>query len=510
MATRRTGERVTLSGIRETYFDGDYEVCLTMCDRFQQRDATDAAEIVLLRARCLIQLDRGDEALEAVRGLRIADDQHDEYITSRMLMSAAYMSLGRDDDGLEIARKAYDEIGGAHSTVRAELILNLAIAHYRKGEYARTSRLLDEIPDTEDIVYVRALQVRGGVARIQGDPVTALERFREAFARLSRCRCHDRFTEAKLLYSLTYLCAQLPRLDLWPQVSKQIDEFDWSVSGVATLHYWVAIEASFITEMLGDLDGSTAWASLAEGVAADSASLIGAWCRMAACVGRIGENVAHAYLTNKAIQKYDAIPKNARSREQLGLSLDIAEELLHTDGFMRASRLVSYYAEVAAPGRAEGIENRKLESRYATVLGQLEDRRGNRGRAEEAYRRAFEISRSVGLIRSAAIVAYRLFALTGDEQYETFVTVALHDASEKYWVKARLLKSRTEARLTPRQLEVVRLVAQGLSNKEIASTLRISVPRARNIVAAIFAVLGVRSRAELATVAAARGLAGSE
>ncbi len=186
MATRRTGERITLSEIRETYFDGDFELCLKRCKAFHARDAQDAAEIVLLSARCLIQLGRGDQAIEALRGLRLADAQHDEYLIGRMLMSAAYVSLGRLDEGLKIGREAYEEIGDAHATVGSEVTLNLAIVYYRKGEYARTSRLLDAIPESEDIIYVRALQFRGGVAwatRFE----SSLGHFRDALVLLDAC-----------------------------------------------------------------------------------------------------------------------------------------------------------------------------------------------------------------------------------------------------------------------------------------------------------------------------------
>jgi DNA-binding CsgD family transcriptional regulator len=512
MAVKRgSGERVTLSAIRDAYFGGEYEACLTMCESFSQRDAKDAAEIVLLRARCLIQLDRGEQAIESLRGLRISDDQHDEYLTGRMLMSAAYVGLGKYDEGLKIAREAYDELGEAHSTVRAEVATNLAIAHYRKGEYAKASRLLDTIPETEDIVYVRALQFRGGVAWAHCDYAGSLELFRDALARLDRCRHHDRFTEAKLLFSLAYLCAELPRLDLWPDLQKRIEQFDWSVSGVATWRYLIALASSFITEMLGDLGASTACAGQAEEVAPDAASTIVVWCRLAACFGRNGEKRAHEYFTDKAVRGYQAMPRDARLREQWTLPLVIAEEVLHSDSPLSASSLVTYYSEVIAPIiRGIGAEGRSIESRYALVQGQLEEQRGNRGRALEAYRHAYEISRSTGLMRSASIVACRLFVLTGDEQYETFITDALDDVSETYWVKARLAQSRNKARLTARQLEIVRLVAQGLTDKEIAAARGVSYARARNVVAEVRALLGVRSRSELTSVAAARGLLRTE
>lgn len=506
MATRRQSERITVSEIRETYFRGDFELCLALCDALQSKDAKDAAEIVLLHARCLIQLGRGDQAIEALRGLRVADEQHDEYITGRMLMSAAYVSLGKYDEGVKIAHEAYDEVGGAHQSVRTELVLNLATAHYWKGEYTRASRLLEGIPETDDIIYVRTLQVLGGVAWAKGDFAGSLDKFREAIDRLDRCQYQDRFLESSLLFALTYLCAELPRLDLWPEASKRIKEFDWSVSGVVKWHYFIAVAGSFITEMQGDLDASIRWATLAENIAPDCASLITAWCRLAACVGRNGERAAHAYLTNKAIEKYDAMPRDLRLHDQSMLSLDIAEEVLYSDTPLSASRFVTYYSTVIAPSRSVGVEARKMESKFAMTLGMLEERRGNKARAQEAYLRALEISRSTGLLRRAAIVAYRLFALTGERKYESFVENALRDVSEKYWVKAHLTRSRTEAQLTSRQLEVVRLVAQGLTNKEIGRALKITEARVRNILVVVFRTLGVQSRAELATVASARGI----
>ncbi len=510
-AKNGSGERVTLSAIRDAYFSGEYESCLKMCQAFSQRDARDAGEMVLLRARCLVQLDRGDQAIEVLRGLRLGDDQHDEYLTGRMLMSAAYVGLGKYDEGLEIARKAYGESGETHSTVRAELALNLAIAHYRKGEYAIASRLLDAIAENEDFVYVRALQFRGGVAWAHCEYARSLELFRDALARLDRCRNRDRFTEAKLLFSLAYLCAELPRLDLWPDLLKRIEQFDWSVSGVASWRYLIALASSFVTEMLGDLDDATTWAEQAEEFAPDSASAIVAWCRLAACFGRNGEKSAHRYFTNKAVRRYRAMPRDARLREQWTLSLVIAEEVLHSDSPLSASSLVTYHSEVIAPmTRGIGAEARSIDSRFALVEGQLEEQRGNRGKALEAYRRAYDISRSAGLMRSASIVAYRLFVLTREEQYEAFVIDALRGVSDAYWVKAKLSQSRTEARLTVRQREIIRLVAQGLTDKEIAAARGLSYARARNAVAEVRAVLGVRSRSELVSVAAVRGLLRTE
>jgi len=55
--------------------------------------------------------------------------------------------------------------------------------------------------------------------------------------------------------------------------------------------------------------------------------------------------------------------------------------------------------------------------------------------------------------------------------------------------------------LTLRQLEVLRLMGEGYSNKEIARALKIAEPTAKSHVAAIFEVLGVDNRTQAVLVA---------
>jgi len=55
---------------------------------------------------------------------------------------------------------------------------------------------------------------------------------------------------------------------------------------------------------------------------------------------------------------------------------------------------------------------------------------------------------------------------------------------------------REGAALTPRELDVLRLVAQGLGNKEIAAELALSAHTVKYHLASVLAKLGVRSRTE--------------
>jgi DNA-binding NarL/FixJ family response regulator len=68
------------------------------------------------------------------------------------------------------------------------------------------------------------------------------------------------------------------------------------------------------------------------------------------------------------------------------------------------------------------------------------------------------------------------------------------------------LRSSPEEQLTERELEVVRAVAKGLTNREIAQQLAISDRTVQGHLANIFAKLHVSSRTEVVTVALQRGL----
>jgi DNA-binding NarL/FixJ family response regulator len=71
---------------------------------------------------------------------------------------------------------------------------------------------------------------------------------------------------------------------------------------------------------------------------------------------------------------------------------------------------------------------------------------------------------------------------------------------------ARLIAGMSAESLTDRELEVLKLVARGLSNKEVATTLAISETTVKTHLRGVFAKLGVLSRTEAIATASRRGL----
>ena len=63
-----------------------------------------------------------------------------------------------------------------------------------------------------------------------------------------------------------------------------------------------------------------------------------------------------------------------------------------------------------------------------------------------------------------------------------------------------------DAALTVRELDVLRLVARGLSNKEIAADLRITTHTVKYHLAAVLEKLDVRSRTEAVSLGVRKGL----
>ena len=78
-----------------------------------------------------------------------------------------------------------------------------------------------------------------------------------------------------------------------------------------------------------------------------------------------------------------------------------------------------------------------------------------------------------------------------------------------FGLAARVSRRAPDARhphLTPRQHEVLHLLAEGASTEEIAAELHISRETVRNHVRALFRALGVHSRVQAVAVARADGL----
>jgi two-component system, NarL family, response regulator len=112
-------------------------------------------------------------------------------------------------------------------------------------------------------------------------------------------------------------------------------------------------------------------------------------------------------------------------------------------------------------------------------------------------------------IRKALLAGAKAF-LTKDAPYDELVgAIRLVHAGRQYLpesVAATLAAEPSLPELSGRELEVLRLVVRGLSNKEIACRLAIAEDTAKNHVKSILRKLGAHDRTQAATAAIQRGI----
>jgi DNA-binding NarL/FixJ family response regulator len=106
----------------------------------------------------------------------------------------------------------------------------------------------------------------------------------------------------------------------------------------------------------------------------------------------------------------------------------------------------------------------------------------------------------------AGAKAYLLKTAPGPELVETVraVHAGLHHLSRE--VANRMAEYPVAAHLTPREMEVLKLLPRGLSNKEIATRLDVSETTAKWFVKNILQKLGVNDRTAAVTTALERGI----
>jgi two-component system response regulator DesR len=72
--------------------------------------------------------------------------------------------------------------------------------------------------------------------------------------------------------------------------------------------------------------------------------------------------------------------------------------------------------------------------------------------------------------------------------------------------KSGSAQRRAEPHLTQQDIKVLRLLAQGLTNRQIAESLYLSLHTVKDHTSAIFSKLGAKNRAEAVLIATRRGL----
>ncbi|MBW3632966.1 MAG: LuxR C-terminal-related transcriptional regulator [Chloroflexi bacterium] len=266
-----------------------------------------------------------------------------------------------------------------------------------------------------------------------------------------------------------------------------------------------------------------------------------------------GERILGTALLEESLMAARAVPDQRLAGIMAGWGLINLAVIPRTQGdhMLATERLEAALRLVREAGYATGM---------ILALGDLGDLardQGNHARALECYREALALGRDnprtrvvsdviegVGIVASAMGQAERGATLLGaaeamreriglrfrvmenevalDQAVATIRTGLGEQAFAAAWSAGRNLtpgqavaaaldlfllpNSTSGTTLTPRETEILRLLAAGLTDPAIAETLFISVRTVENHVARIFAKLGVRTRTAAATAAIASGL----
>jgi DNA-binding CsgD family transcriptional regulator len=158
---------------------------------------------------------------------------------------------------------------------------------------------------------------------------------------------------------------------------------------------------------------------------------------------------------------------------------------------------------VAAWGARVAGRHEEATSRFETAAA-IWERAPRWGRAAEAWLDAAQAARTAGLDHRTAIDRATALAEEHGLGWQSRRARALSAVAS---AAAATPSDSVARRLTPRERELLCLVAAGRTNREIAAALFLSQHTVRNYLAALFAKLGVARRAEAAALAARSQLA---
>lgn len=120
--------------------------------------------------------------------------------------------------------------------------------------------------------------------------------------------------------------------------------------------------------------------------------------------------------------------------------------------------------------------------------------------------RLLALDEQIDVLGEASSLAMTLRAMTIGEAIDTLKRMVPFVAAPALLKAVRVPVGKALSTLSDRELEVVRLVAEGLSNKEISSRLKLSDKTVKNHISHILAKMNLTARTQVAVYAIRAGL----
>ncbi len=507
---KRAVTRVTVEDAARAWFAGAFEHCLELCDAVRRRDSATRVNVGLLKARALLRLDRPNDALAVLDDVSVIPCGTDESLTTRMLTGAAYVRRGDVFRALDMLLTAQSEAAHAHRTIRAELALYIALAHYGRHNLDAAGRALDLVGNEVDIVHARAFECRGWIANARANSDLATTMFLRALGVLDRCQHHDRVLEANCVRALAHLAVERLDRGTWSVVEARRSRFDWSASGLAHKRFWIAYCASaYQLDVEGDPLEAAREARHAESIAPNDAYRTLARCKRTSIARHAGEPVAQRDHVESAVELFGTLQSLDLAGDETIVPLVLAEELASMGNVGRCRALLSLHHRLTPTSPMLAVTHSPAAHAYQLFIhAKVAEAAGDRIEATRGYGEALDIYRRFGFRRRGATAALRLANLRGgNPKLYAYVDAATQHLPERAWIRRELAAGRRQTvRLTAVQREVLALICRGKSNPEIALSRKRSLHTIRNLVSRLFEIFEVSSREELAVECVRRGL----
>ena len=507
-----TAEGMRFAEAERAWLDGDAERCLALCDRVaSDGDECDGA-VAVLRARALLRLRRAPEAIALLTQRAATAGRRDDPVAT-MLLGTACVRSGDVERGLALLRNAARAASANDLALRSESALGIALARYNAGDLAAAERELEAVDPDSAVVFARALELRGWIAKRRSDFSGAAECFEAALAELDRSRQRDRFSEASVVTALGNIAIELLDEARWDAMQRRGEGVVWDGEAMAYYRFWHDMNRSMGDETYGRPREALHAARKAAAAAPSDAFRIFAHCRRAAVLLAYDELLGYEDLAATIRAEFDAIDINAlQAFEEVNLPAVIVATLASIgDAAGAASALQRLNALSAA--QLALLTDEPLERGYLKYVEALvADANGDTFSAQHRYRDAFRAFRDTGAVRRAVAAALSLVDLNADESAQRYVDAHVARLPAESWLRVRAAKASDRrddpllAELTRAEREVLELIYEGRSTADIAAIRGRSPQTIRNTVSRLLKAFGTDNRAALISECRRRSL----
>ena len=508
-----TAEGTRFADAERAWLDGDAERCLALCDLVASDGNAGNEVVAVLRARALLRLRRAPEAIALLAQRTGAAVRRDDDSVATMLLGTAYVRSGAAERGLALLHDASRTASAHDVALRSEIALGIALARYNAGDLAAAERELERVHAGSEVVFARALELRGWIAKRRGDFSGAAGCFEAALAELDRSRQHDRFAEASIVTALGNIAIELLDETRWNAMQRRGERVVWDGEAMEYYRFWHDMNRSIGDETYGRPREALHAARKAAAAAPSDAFRIFAHCRRAAVLLAYDELLGYEDLAATIRAEFDAIDiSTLHAFEEVNLPAVIVATLASIGDAAGATSALERLTALSAPQLAL-LTNEPLERGYMRYVEALvADANRDTFSAQHGYRDAFRAFRDTGAVRRAVVAALSLVDLNADESAQRYVDAHVAQLPSESWLRVRAAKASERrddplfAELTRAEREVLELLYEGRSTADIAALRGRSPQTIRNTVSRLLKAFGTGNRAALISECRRRSL----